>query len=255
MNPGFAQVALPLPLPEPYTYRIPDALVDRVLPGARVVVPVRHRELIGIVTATGTAAPAREARDILAAPDEAPALPEALLRTADWIAGYYGAPIGLALRAMLPGGLWGQSRVIARLADGAPDVGGLAGQVLDRLRDKGGEAPVPVLARALKRPVWDALGRLARVGAVALRVEPPEAHRGGATERIASLTGQRPTLVQRDAMFKRAPRQRRLYEVLEELGGQAPVRHLTGRLGFTAPVLSALQKRGLMQFVAAERIR
>lgn len=33
MTPGFAQVALPLPLPEPYTYRIPDALVDRVLPG------------------------------------------------------------------------------------------------------------------------------------------------------------------------------------------------------------------------------
>ena len=37
-----AQVALPLPLFEPYTYSIPESITDRVVPGARVVVPVRR---------------------------------------------------------------------------------------------------------------------------------------------------------------------------------------------------------------------
>ena len=50
MNPRFVRVALPLPVPTPYTYRVPDALADRAEAGARAVVPVRHRELIGIVT-------------------------------------------------------------------------------------------------------------------------------------------------------------------------------------------------------------
>ena len=49
MTERFAPVALPLPLASSYTYRIPETLADRVAPGARVVVPVRRRELVGIV--------------------------------------------------------------------------------------------------------------------------------------------------------------------------------------------------------------
>src|SRR5438876_995683 len=108
MTGRFAQIALPLPVFEPYTYRIPDSLGDRAIPGARVIVPVRRRELVGIVLTADTPPPreGKPARDILAAPDPEPALAGPLLRTADWIAGYYGAPIGLTLRAMLPGTLW-----------------------------------------------------------------------------------------------------------------------------------------------------
>ena len=43
MSERFAQVALPLPLASSYTYRIPETLGDRVVAGARVVVPVRRR--------------------------------------------------------------------------------------------------------------------------------------------------------------------------------------------------------------------
>ncbi|MGH7629956.1 MAG: hypothetical protein ACREOF_11375, partial [Gemmatimonadales bacterium] len=55
MSAGYAQVALPLPLHAAYTYRIPDALAERVAPGARVVVPVRGRRVVGIVLAVGAA--------------------------------------------------------------------------------------------------------------------------------------------------------------------------------------------------------
>ena len=63
----FAQIALPLPLASSYTYRIPETLADRVVPGARVVVPVRRRELIGIVVSADAPAPHAQPRDILAA--------------------------------------------------------------------------------------------------------------------------------------------------------------------------------------------
>ena len=105
MSEGFAQVALPLPLFEPYTYSVPETLADRVVPGARVVVPVRARQLVGVVMSAGAdlSAPSTSSlKAVLAAPDAEPALTLPLLKTAEWMAGYYGAPIGLALKAMIP---------------------------------------------------------------------------------------------------------------------------------------------------------
>ncbi len=142
MSERFAQVALPLPLASSYTYRIPETLGDRVVAGARVVVPVRRRELIGIVVEADTAPPEAAARDVLAAPDDETAIPAGLLETAHWMAGYYGAPLGLTLKAMLPGGMWGESTVVATLVRGAAVPGGLAGEVTDWLEGRGGEAPV-----------------------------------------------------------------------------------------------------------------
>ncbi|MBW7933547.1 MAG: primosomal protein N', partial [Gemmatimonadaceae bacterium] len=53
------------------------------------------------------------------------------------------------------------------------------------------------------------------------------------------------SLVQREAVFKRAPQQRALYELLESLGGQSPVRHLVERLGCAEGVVQGLVKRGV----------
>ena len=255
MTTGFGLVALPLPLAEPYTYRIPVALADRAVPGARVVVPVRRREMVGIVTAVDVEAPTVEARDILAAPDDDPAVPLPLLRTAEWMARYYGAPLGLALRSILPSSLWGESRVIAVLRNSQLVPGGLGAQVLAQLEKRGGQAAVSTIERAMKRPVWDALDRLARVGAIELAVEAPETEAAVASERVIALPGERPTLVEREALFRRSPAQRRLYEALEELGGTAPARHLREQLGFSDAVIAALHKRGLVTVEQAERIR
>jgi len=255
MTDRYALVALPLPLASPYTYRIPETLGDRAVPGARVVVPVRQRELIGIVTVADAPPPGAAAREILAAPDPEPAIPAALLATGEWIAGYYGAPIGLTLRAMLPAGMWGESRVVARLTGRAAPGGGVAGELVAWLDGRGGEAAVPAIARALKRAVWDALDRLARVGAVELRVEPPDTGGDVATERVLTLAGDAPTLLERDAIFRRSPRQRRLYEALEAAGGSAQLRHLKDQLGFGDAVIRGLVSRGLAALASAERIR
>jgi primosomal protein N' (replication factor Y) len=244
MTRSFGLVALPLPLAQPYTYRIPESLADRVVPGARVVVPVRQREIIGLVTGLTERPPEREARDILSAPDAEPAIPEQLLETARWISGYYGAPIGLTLKSVLPAAMWGESRIIASLAgSGVP--GGLAGQVSAWLERKGGEAPVAAIARGLKRPVWDAVNRLARVGAIQLRVEAPETDAGASTERVIRLAEPGPALGEREALFSRRPAQRAVFEALEELGGSAPLRHLAVQLGLSRKAIAGLVEQGL----------
>src|SRR5256886_8319960 len=97
----------------PYTtlFRsVPLELSGRVVPGARVVVPVQRRRVVGVVTAVAVAAPAVTAKAILAAPDEEPALAGPLLALGRWISRYYGTPPGWALRALLPGALWSVQR-------------------------------------------------------------------------------------------------------------------------------------------------
>ncbi|HEU4763743.1 MAG TPA: primosomal protein N' [Gemmatimonadales bacterium] len=252
---GFAQVALPVAVPEPYTYLIPDALADRVVPGARVVVPLRNRELVGIVTAVDVPPPPAAAKPILGVPDPDPAIAGPLLETVKWMAGYYATPLGLALKAVLPAGLWGASQVVMVREAGAVEVGGTAAQLLDWLDRRGGEAAVATAARALKRPMWEVVNRLARIGALSLRVEPPETAGSAATERVLILTGTGLPLLERDRIFGRAREQRRLFETLEELGGSATTRHLTERLGFGDSVVKGLVARRLARLEQAERIR
>ena len=47
-------------------------------------------------------------------------------------------------------------------------------------------------------------------------------------------------------IFKRAPQQRALFELIESLGGRAPVEHLTEQLKFSPSVLKGLVERGLV---------
>ncbi|MGH7594696.1 MAG: replication restart helicase PriA [Gemmatimonadales bacterium] len=256
MTERLAQVALPLPLPDPYTYRIPASLADRALPGARVVVPVRRQEWIGIVTAVDVAAPPMAARDLLATPDATPALPAPLLELAQQMVRYYGAPLGMVLRAMLPAALWGHSTLLLRVSAAGPVcVGGTAEKLLDWLQGRGGSATALAAARAFKRPVWDVVDRLQRVGAVEVDVIPPDTAAATATTRVARIEGTPLTLIEREQRFARAPAQRTLYQALEERGGQFPVRDLLGATGAGPTPLRSLRAAGLVAIVDLEAPR
>jgi len=105
----YVDVVLPLPVSRSYIYEAPEALTATVVPGARVVVPVRGRRVVGVVTGDAEA-PSVPARAVIEAPDAEPAIPPALLALARWMSDYYGAPLGLAMRAVLPGALWSWRR-------------------------------------------------------------------------------------------------------------------------------------------------
>ncbi|MGE5487155.1 MAG: primosomal protein N' [bacterium] len=100
--PRFADVSLPVPLDQPFTYELPESLRHRVRPGSRLTVPFGARKLIGVVVAVHDEAPRAATREALRLLDEEPALTSELLALGRWMAEYYCAPLGEVLRCMLP---------------------------------------------------------------------------------------------------------------------------------------------------------
>jgi primosomal protein N' (replication factor Y) len=71
--------------------------------------------------------------------------------------------------------------------------------------------------------------------------EPPRR-----TRRVVAIRDDLPSLIERDKKFARAPQQRALFELIESIGGRAPVDHLTEQLKFSPAVLRTLVKRELV---------
>ncbi len=255
MSDAYARVALPLPLHNGYLYRIPEPLRGSVTPGMRAVVPVRGRELIGVVVGLEADPPPVRALDLLAVPDREPLLSAALLATAQWVAGYYGAPLGLALRAALPAAMWGESKVIMRLLDASLAEGPVAVELVQWLAPRVGGGTVSAAARALGRNVWESVWRLVDRGAIDLEILPPDTGEKRARERMLVLADHVPGLLERDALFRRSPKQRQLLELLEVQGGIASVKELHEREGVSDAVIRGLVDRGLAAIGTAERIR
>ncbi len=98
---NLVNVAVISAIRRPLTYRVPPGLDLRT--GQRVTVPLGRRPAPGIVLEPVTrVAPGIALRDVIRAVDSEPALSPELLTLGLWIADYYLAPPGEALRAMLP---------------------------------------------------------------------------------------------------------------------------------------------------------
>ena len=179
-----AEVALPLPLFNTFSYRVEAEHASAIVPGARVVVPFRNRREIGIcVGFTEPADPTRRYKSIIAVPDTEPAIDASMLELCRWMASYYVAPLGVVLRCALPASMTGAA------------------------------APTP----------------------------------SRKTRRVAVITNELSSLMHRDRIFARTKQQRALFELLESLGGRAPVEHLVAQLSFSPSVLKGLAARNLVR--------
>lgn len=97
-------VAVPVALDHALTYRVPDDWPQPPAPGRRVLVPLGHRALVGVVRSAIDPAPPEKLRALLADLDDAePTLTEELVALCEWLADYYVAPVGEAYRLALPG--------------------------------------------------------------------------------------------------------------------------------------------------------
>lgn len=93
-------VALPVPVPRTFTYRVEKG---EAVVGMRVLVPFGRRRMIGwVVGHPTTADEGVRIRSVSSVLDEAPNLPDELLRLCRWVADYYMAPLGQVLRTALP---------------------------------------------------------------------------------------------------------------------------------------------------------
>src|SRR5258708_34094899 len=105
MSAPLCNVALPVPLRTTFTYAMPEALRDAVQPGSRVFAPFRKKSLVGVVVDFAEKAPeGTKIREITKSLDSVPAITPKLMELAQWIAGYYLAPLGELFRAMLQQG-------------------------------------------------------------------------------------------------------------------------------------------------------
>jgi len=167
----FAVVALPVPARREFKYSIPDHLLsEKDLVGRRAVVPFGPRKLTGVIVDRTDEPPPVEAKEIAALLDEGPIVGEAILSLTRWIADYYLASWGEALRAALPLGRARQSRRYAVAievdADAEAPADGLDAELDGIVRDAG-SLPVSVLVRRTGKSegrVEGALRRLARIG-------------------------------------------------------------------------------------------
>jgi primosomal protein N' (replication factor Y) len=102
--PRLIAVAVPVPLLDALTYRVPEQLPMPAV-GARVRVTLGTRVLTGCVVAHPSEPPASgELKDIAAVIDDEALLPAGVVALCEWVAEYYLAGIGDAIAAALPPG-------------------------------------------------------------------------------------------------------------------------------------------------------
>ena len=101
----FADVAVPLPIDQTFTYAVQATIERRLSPGCRVLVPFGSRHVVGIAVRIHDEERQGKVKRIQQVLDEKPLLSPRMLELARWMASYYLAPIGETIRVMLPPGL------------------------------------------------------------------------------------------------------------------------------------------------------
>jgi primosomal protein N' (replication factor Y) len=212
-----ARVSLLIPthaLP-PLSYRIPEHLEERVRVGSVVVAPLSGYSRLGVVVSVGEGERASE--DLRSVSDKY-ALPPETIELCRWASDAAAVPLSSVIRAALPPGVnTGRYRVLDPLPEWPWESGKLVGR--------------PVLRRVLG---GDGLRTAEEEGRVELAVQEPERR---VIEWAAVRKGAAPDL-------SRAPRQRELFAVLEQMSGGYPVKELLSENDASRATLRALVGRG-----------
>lgn len=102
----FADLILPLSLPNLFTYRVPQELNGKIRPGMRVVAQFGKNKLYSaIVWKVHEQAPAYVTKFIESVLDENPVVTKTQMNFWEWMAGYYLCAKGDVMTAALPSGL------------------------------------------------------------------------------------------------------------------------------------------------------
>lgn len=237
---------------EQLTYAIPAELAQRIMPGHRVLVPMRSRRITGIVVEVGDdldsggAAP----KPILELLEPRPLFDRPHLELIQFLAAYYMAPLGDAYRGVIPAAARVESRRIFRL--GAPP-GPLAVAALSRLERS-------ILEALAKRPLTlkqiDRLGDRKEVEAAIARltadgfVNRHDATRGRHRRSISPIVRINPDGVSAPI---RGPRQHEIMRRIVE-AGVAGIRleHLEEEVAGAKNVVRAMARRGVVELTAPE---
>ncbi len=244
----YCEVAVALPVTQIYTYAVPAALAARIVPGARVLVPFRGRGLAGIVVRAPAPAPGGDVKILLVKDVTADPVAPELVGLALWIAEYYEAPPGEALRLVVPVGTDTSSAMIVTLtARGRATLDGDEAPALpprqQRLLARLGMADGPVARTELTR--WkDDLDGLCAAGLAEIADERAAPRNRLARERVASVAPGF-DLATAQTLLARAPKRRAVLDRLRAAGGPVAVTVLAEQVPGAAAALRELVAAGL----------
>ncbi len=118
---SYAEVVLPLPLRQTFTYSMPSIIAENAKLGARLLVPFGKRQLTGYIVTIHEElqkdleideSKLKEAVELL---DEEPLINPEILRLTQWTADYYSCSWGEVLKASLPAGVNVDSETVVQI--------------------------------------------------------------------------------------------------------------------------------------------
>ncbi|MFA5834834.1 MAG: primosomal protein N' [Bacteroidota bacterium] len=116
MNLQLVNVALPVPLPQLFTYSVPKQFETLVAPGIAVIVPFGRKVMTGIIIGLTKERPNVTIKQIVDIIDLHPIITSADLTLSAWIADYYNTSLGETVRLFLPAGFSQTSKRILSLS-------------------------------------------------------------------------------------------------------------------------------------------
>lgn len=270
-KPYYVEVVLPLPLNATFTYRVPEHLGLRLMPGFRVIVPFgRKRYYTGIVVSVGVEAPTDfEVKDVLMALDLRPIVRHPQLKFWQWIADYYMSSLGDVYKAAIPAGLKVESETFVEInpdidpVDLAADLNEREAPILVLLSQKEKMSVSDIAKETGLRNVEAITSQLLDRGLVVISEKVVERYRPH-KEKMARLLFDPSDADARHRAFeavKGSPRQEQMLMALVQLidmrrrQGQPPEvprDMLMEKSGCSPAILLALAKKGLAEGFARE---
>lgn len=260
-----ALAAATFAIDRPYTYRVPDALAEKLVPGMRVLVPfgAGNRPSEGLVLSLADEVPEGRLKEIGTLLDPRPVLTQEGIRLALWMRERFFCTVYAAALTMLPTGLWYVLRESYAIAPGidretweektarSPK----AKQIMGLLYAAGGQADLDQIKAIpdLKDP-RATLRELEKAGLITRQTQAKRKV-GDKTEPIARLT-----MDPAEAMALLAPKQKtspmgyRVTELLCRLGS-ASVKELCYFTGASRTTIKSLAKKGVLALEEKEIFR
>ena len=164
----FAWVLVPSSHREPLIYGLPAALIAKLVPGTRVLVPLHKRQVTGVVLSIVDESPHSEVKDLSEILDDQPIIDAELLKLAQWISQYYLVPLGDVIATILPPNSRRESqRVVTLLQNDAVPDDELEARILRELSKHKGKIRLKTLIRLLSgRHIARILAKLESRGVV-----------------------------------------------------------------------------------------
>ncbi|MDR1408470.1 MAG: primosomal protein N' [Tannerella sp.] len=261
----YAEVILPLPLDNTYTYFIPPEMEESVQPNLRVVVPFgKKRYYTAIVKAVYDEIPATEyaLKEIHATIDDTPLLRHPQTAFWEWMASYYLCKVGDVYKAAVPAGLTLESETVVHCRDAGATTSPARREqlILDAFADKSSLTVAALEKITGTVHLLPALNRLVRQGIVTVS----ETLKKGFTPktetyvRLSSAFGREEDLSAVFPQLGRAGQQAKLLLAYLEQAEPFPAaatpakeigkKQLLASTGAGAATLDSLVRRGWMEY-------